>query len=57
MTKPEEIAARRAKIIEHLEAALALADPTADGVAGYMIQRVLDALRVRGWQDAPLRSK
>jgi hypothetical protein len=32
-------------MIEHLEAALALADETQDGVAGYMIERALDDLR------------
>lgn len=36
---------------EHLEAAQALADRTADCVAGYMIVRALDALRVLGWQE------
>ncbi len=51
MEKQAEIAAKRAKMIEHLEAALALADKTADGVAGYMIERALDALRVLEWQE------
>jgi len=51
MTKPVEIAARRAEMIEHLEAARALADKTADAVAGYMIERAIDALRVLAWQE------
>ena len=38
-----EIAAMRAKRIEHLEAALALADEMEDGVVGYLIERALDA--------------
>ena len=32
-------------MIEHLEAALALADETQDGVAGFMIERALDEMR------------
>jgi hypothetical protein len=51
MTKPEEIAARRAKMIEHLETAQALADKMADGVAGCMIERAINALRVLEWQE------
>jgi hypothetical protein len=42
---PDEIAALRMKMIEHLEAALALADETQDGMAGYMIERALDEMR------------
>jgi hypothetical protein len=34
MKKPEEIAALRAKMIDHLEAAPALADDTQDGTGG-----------------------
>jgi len=49
MPNPEEIAAMRVKMVEHLEAALALADETKDGVAGYMIERALDELRASMW--------
>jgi uncharacterized phage-like protein YoqJ len=45
MKTPEHIATKRQKMIEHLEAALALADETKDGTAGYMIERALDILR------------
>ena len=54
---PDEIAVQRAIMIEHLEAALALADETRDGVAGYMIERALDDLRATvlpGNLDVPL---
>jgi hypothetical protein len=49
----------RRKMMEHLEAALALADKTADGVAGYMIERALDELRASMWSgnlDVPPRA-
>jgi hypothetical protein len=45
MRTPEEIADFRSKMIEHLEAALALADETGDSTAGYMIETALDAVR------------
>jgi hypothetical protein len=45
MLSQQQIAAKRVKLIEQLEAALALADETQDGIAGYMIERALDDLR------------
>jgi|HubBroStandDraft_6_1064221.scaffolds.fasta_scaffold2684816_2 hypothetical protein len=38
MKSPEETDRFRTKMIEHLEAALALTDETGDGAAGYMIE-------------------
>ena len=49
MKSPEEIERFRAKMIEHLEAALALADETGDGAAGYMIEVALDTIRSEMW--------
>jgi uncharacterized phage-like protein YoqJ len=45
MKPPEEIDRFRTKMIEHMEAALALADETGDGAAGYMIEAALDTIR------------
>lgn len=59
MDKPNEITAKRLKMIEHLEAALALADETQDGVAGYQIERALDEMRATvlpGNLDVPPRA-
>jgi hypothetical protein len=39
------IAQLRAKMIEHLEAALAPADETSDGATGYLIETALDTIR------------
>jgi DNA-binding ferritin-like protein len=49
MKSPEEIAHLRSKMIEHLEAALALADETGDGTARYMIESALDSVRAELW--------
>lgn len=49
MKTPEEVAGLRAKMIEHLEAALALADETGDGMPGYLIECALDAIRAETW--------
>jgi hypothetical protein len=46
---PEKIAALRAKLMEHLEAAQALADETKDGVVGYLVESALDQLRADTW--------
>jgi len=45
MAPPEELARLRARMIEHLEAALALADHTGDGPTGYWIESALDEIR------------
>ena len=39
----------RAKRIEHLEAALAVADEAGDGTAGYLIESALDTVRADLW--------
>jgi hypothetical protein len=61
MKSPEEKARLRAKMIEHLEAALALADETGDGTTGYLIESALDAIRAESWPGnldlPPPRSK
>jgi hypothetical protein len=49
MTKADEIKAKRAKLMEHLEAALALSDDTKDGVVGYLVESALDQLRADTW--------
>jgi hypothetical protein len=46
---PEKIAALRAKLMEHLEAAQALADETKDGVVGYLVESALDQSRAGTW--------
>jgi hypothetical protein len=51
MKSPEEIDRFRTKMIEHLEAALALADETRDGTAGYMIEAALDTIRSVMWPE------
>lgn len=49
MTFADEIKAKRAKLMEHLEAALALSDDTKDGVVGYLVESALDQLRADTW--------
>jgi DNA-binding ferritin-like protein len=49
MHTPEKINEFRAKMIEHLEAALALADETQDATTNYMIERALDHARADLW--------
>jgi hypothetical protein len=46
---PQRRAALRAKLMEHLEAAQALADETQDGVVGYLVESALDQLRADTW--------
>jgi hypothetical protein len=46
---PEKRAELRVKLMEHLEAAQALADETRDGIVGYMIESALDQLRADTW--------
>ena len=36
-------------MLEHLEAALAIADKTPDGDAGHLIERALDSVRAMNW--------
>jgi hypothetical protein len=49
MHRPEKIKELRGKMIEHLEAAQALADETRDSTTGYLIERALDAARADQW--------
>jgi hypothetical protein len=49
MKSSEDIDRFRTKMIEHLEAALALADETGDGTVGYMIEAALDTIRSQMW--------
>lgn len=49
MHSPEKIKLLRAKMIEHLDAAQALADETQDTTTGYLIERALDAARADQW--------
>ena len=39
----------RNTMLEHLEAALAIADETQDGQAGYMIEMAMDSVRAAQW--------
>ena len=39
----------RSKMIEHLEAALAISDETKDGTTCYLIERALDQARADQW--------
>ena len=49
MKSPGETDRFRMKMIEHLEAALALTDETGDGAAGYVIEAALDTIRSDMW--------
>ena len=49
LPNPERINALRNSIVEHLEAALACADETQDGGAGYLIEMALDHVRAAQW--------
>jgi len=49
MKTPDEISRLRSQMLEHLEAALALADETGDGTAGYLIESALDVVRADLW--------
>jgi hypothetical protein len=58
MKSPDEIIRLRSKMIEHLEAALSLADESGDGKAGYFIESALDCIRAKLWPgnlDLPRR--
>jgi hypothetical protein len=49
MAVPDDIKAKRTKLMEHLEAALALSDVTKDGVVGFYVESALDQLRADTW--------
>jgi aryl carrier-like protein len=46
---PERTSQLREKMLEHLEAAPAIADETQDGEAGNLIERALDSVRAAHW--------
>ena len=46
---PERTQQLRDKMLEHLEAALAIADETQDADAGHLIERALDSVRATHW--------
>ena len=48
---PERARQLRAKMLEHLEAALAIADETQDGTTVYLIECALDSVRSAHWPD------
>jgi hypothetical protein len=57
---PERITALREKLMDHLEAALALADETKDGVVGYLVESALDQLHASMWPgnlEVPTRQR
>jgi uncharacterized phage-like protein YoqJ len=49
MHSPAKRQELRAKMIEHLEAAIALADETKDSTTGYLLERALDQARADQW--------
>lgn len=49
MHSPEKIKELRAKMIEHLDAAQALADETRDSTTGYLVEPALDSARADQW--------
>ena len=51
MKSPDEIKVDRAKMIEHLEHALALADGTGDYATSYLIEQALDSARADQWPN------
>jgi hypothetical protein len=46
---PEKTRELREKLLEHLEAALAITDTLNDGMVGYLIERSLDQARADTW--------
>ena len=49
MIGPERSRELRNKLLEHLEAALAICDELNDGLAGYLVERALDQVRADTW--------
>jgi hypothetical protein len=49
MHSPEKIKELCAKMIEHLDAAQALADETRDSTTGYLVELALDSARADQW--------
>jgi hypothetical protein len=48
-TQVERLTELRARMLEHLEAALACAEETKDSTAGHHIERAMDELRSAQW--------
>jgi DNA-binding ferritin-like protein len=55
MHKPDKIKELRAKMIEHLESAIALADETQDSTTSYLLERALDQARADQWPQMDAR--
>jgi len=53
MHSPEKIKGLRAKLIEHLDAAQALADETRDVMTAYIIECALGSVRADQWPSLP----
>lgn len=49
MDGPEQDQAMRQKLLDHLEAALAITDKLKDSLSGYLIERALDQVRADTW--------
>jgi hypothetical protein len=49
MHRSQKVKELRAKMIEHLESAIALADETHDSMTGYLLERALDQARADQW--------
>lgn len=47
--KPARIRELREKLLEHLEAALAITDETGDALAGYLVESAIDHVRASQW--------
>jgi hypothetical protein len=51
MHTPDDTKALRDKMLEYLEAALAIADETKSGTVGYIIETALDQARSEAWPE------
>lgn len=49
MHSPDKVKELRAKMIEHLESAIALADETQDSTTSYLLERAVDQARADQW--------
>ena len=47
--RPKKLQELRDKMIEHLEAAIAIADETKDSATGFIIETALDSARADQW--------
>lgn len=56
MRSPEARRVLRGKMLEHLEAALAIADELRSGTVGYLVETALDQARADAWPEFNSRS-